>query len=367
MAGKQQNKIELHAVKYTPPPVDLPVYGSTQQGMITVMGRTTYVAPLTDEQRYVFGLHEEDRGAGVHVIGRAGAGKSKLLESMARQDLASKRPFAVIDATGDLVSALLNLFDQQSRAAITVIGDGYDGGINLLPEPGKEFAFADTLAEAAAEHAGVGFDPKLRRTIAAALRERPSSMVALAEALKKHPEAEAASDLLEDLLAYPTGQAILGGGNPASGTVLAVLPPAELGFSRARALAHLISDAIIRDRSGKELLPFYVDGLELLGGRGGLELIRDMKRSRIAPVLAHRAYADVSPALLSAMSAAVGTEVAFRLSGEDAGRARQEFSQAFDVRDFLVLGSRQCYVRLQIRGELREPFSAETLPLLKQG
>jgi hypothetical protein len=252
------------------------------------------------------------------------------------------------------------------REQVTVIGEGYADGINLLPEPGKEFAFADTLAEIAAEHAGTGFDPKVRRVLVNALHERPESMEALAAHLRTIPDAQSVSDFLDDLLAYKTGKTVLSGGNAASGIVFAVLPPADMGFSRARALAHLVSDAVIRAHTDKRALPLYVDGLELLGGRGGLELIRDMGKSRIAPVLAHRTYADVSPALLSAISASIGTEVAFRLSGEDASRARQEFSQTFDVRDFLVLGSRQCYVRLQIRGELREPFSAETLPLVQR-
>lgn len=352
-------------VKYTPPPADLPVYGSAPAGSLTVMGRSTYVAPMTDEQGYVFGILEEDRAAGVHVLGRAGSGKTKLLESMARQDLAAGRPFAVIDASGDLIGSLQGLTAGQQRDLL-VIGEGYDGGIDLLPPPGREFEFADTLAEAAAEYAGTGFDPALRRVVAGHLARRPASMTALAETLAGDPAARAVSDLLEEILAYPTGRAILGGGHPPAGTVLAFLPPAQLGFSRARALAQLVADALIRAHQGPALLPLYVDGLEVLGGRGGLELLRDMKAARIAPVLAHRAYADVSPELLSAISATIGTEVSFRLSGEDAGRARNEFSQTFDIRDFLVLGRRQCYVRLQIRGELREPFSAETLPLVRQ-
>lgn len=366
MAEKKPARLELHMVKYTPPPADLPVYGSVPAGALTVMGRSTYVAPMTDEQGYVFGILEEDRAAGVHVLGRAGSGKTKLLESMARQDLAAQRPFVVLDASGDLVTSMQGVAATQGKDVV-VIGEGYPDGIDLLPPPGKEFEFADTLAEAAAEYAGTGFDPKLRRVIAAHLATRPASMDELAKLLAADPAASAVSDLLEEILAYPTGRAVLGGGHPATGTILAYLPPAELGFSRARALAQLVADAVIRAHGEQRLLPLYVDGLEILGGRGGLELLRDMKAVRIAPVLAHRMYADVSDEVLSAISATIGTEVAFRLSGEDASRARNEFSQTFDVRDFLVLSSRQCYVRLSIRGELREPFSAETLPLLRQG
>lgn len=358
-------RIQLHAVKYSPPPADLPVYGSVPPSGITVMGRSTYVAAL-DEQRYVFGILEEDRSRGVHVIGRAGMGKTKLLESMARQDIAAKRRIAVIDATGDLVASLMPLLDDAARAGTALIGSGFPASVSLLPRPGDELRFADTLATATAEYAGTSFDPSLRRALATLLASRAFGSVA--ELAASVPDTEAMKEvraLLDDLLAHPTAHAAISGTAPITGNVFAVIPTAELGFSRARALAHLVSDALLWARERDErVLPLYVDGLELLGGRGGVALIRDMRASRIAPVLAHRTYADLVPALLSAISSSVGTEVAFRLSGEDGSRARNEMVQNFDIRDFLVLSSRQCYVRLCIKGELREPFSAETLPLV---
>lgn len=365
MAEKGPARIQLHAVKYSPPPADLPVYGSVPPGQITVMGRSTHVAAL-DEQRYVYGILEEDRSSGVHVLGRAGIGKTKLLESMARQDIAAKRKIAVIDATGDLVKSLVPLLDEEAKAKTSLIGVGEQSSISLLPRKGDEVRFADTLALATAEYTGDSFNPLLRKALAAVLTSRPFATVAdLAHALQDAPAMQDVRALLEDLLANPTSKAAISGNQPITGNVFAVLSSAELGFSRARALSHLVSDAILWARERDNMsLPLYVDGLELLGGRGGVAMLRDMHAANIAPVLSHRAYADVSPALLSAISSTIGTEVAFRLSGEDGSRARNEFAQTFDVRDFLVLATRQCYVRLQIRGELREPFSAETLPLV---
>ncbi len=365
MAEKGQNRIQLHAVKYSPPPADLPVYGANSGAQMTVLGRSTYVAAL-DEQRYVYGILEEDRAAGVHVLGRAGMGKTKLLESMARQDIAARRTFAVIDATGNLATSILPLLDGEAKSQTALIGNGWDASVSLLPRSGDELRFADTLATATAEYAGTSFDPLLRRELAAVLSSQKFATVAdLLPALPVKPVMEPVRALLEDLLDHPTAKAALSGTRPIAGNVIAVLSPADLGFSRARAIAHLVSDAVLWAREHDELpTPFYVDGLELLGGRGGVALLRDMAAAKVLPVLAHRAYADVSDALLSAMSATIGTEVAFRLSGEDGSRARNEFAQTFDVRDFLVLATRQCYVRLQIRGEIREPFSAETLPLV---
>jgi|GEM_PF-6305882 len=365
MANKPSDRIQLHAVKYMPPPADLPVYGSVANSAITVIGRSTHVAAM-DEQRYVFGLLEADRARGVHVVGRAGMGKTKLLESMARQDIASKRRIAVIDGTGDLVSGIAPLLDPAAKADTAFLGSGFPASVSLLAKAGDELRFADTLASVAAEYSGSGFDPRLRRELTLLLRSRSFSSVAeLARALPDTEAMQGLRLLMEDLLAHPVAEATISGTEPIRGSVLAVLPSAELGFSRARALANLVSDAVLWAREpDRRVLPFYVDGFELLGGRGGVALIRDMLDARVAAILAHRTYADLSDAVLSGLSSAIGTEVIFRLSGEDGPRARNELAHTFDVRDFLVLATRQCYVRLCINGELREPFSAETLPLL---
>jgi type IV secretory pathway VirB4 component len=53
--------------------------------------------------RRIFGIRDEDRLLHVYVIGKAGTGKSTLLENMALQDLERGHGFALIDPHGDLV------------------------------------------------------------------------------------------------------------------------------------------------------------------------------------------------------------------------------------------------------------------------
>ena len=53
-----------------------------------------------------FGIKQEDRLSHIYIIGKTGAGKSTLIETLARQDLAARRGFALIDPHGDLVKPL---------------------------------------------------------------------------------------------------------------------------------------------------------------------------------------------------------------------------------------------------------------------
>ena len=53
------------------------------------------------------GLTPADRNAHIYVLGKTGTGKSTLLESLMRQDLAHGEGFAVLDPHGDLVERVL--------------------------------------------------------------------------------------------------------------------------------------------------------------------------------------------------------------------------------------------------------------------
>lgn len=57
----------------------------------------------------MFGIKREDRFSHIYVIGKTGAGKSTLLETMALQDLAQGKGFALIDPHGDLAERIREL------------------------------------------------------------------------------------------------------------------------------------------------------------------------------------------------------------------------------------------------------------------
>lgn len=54
----------------------------------------------------VFGIKTEDRFSHIYIIGKAGTGKSTLLQTMVLQDLERGNGFALIDPHGDLVERI---------------------------------------------------------------------------------------------------------------------------------------------------------------------------------------------------------------------------------------------------------------------
>src|SRR5437868_1694007 len=66
----------------------------------------------------IFGIKDEDRFAHIYIIGKTGTGKSTLLETMALQDLARGKGFALIDPDGELVERIAARASQSGRRDI---------------------------------------------------------------------------------------------------------------------------------------------------------------------------------------------------------------------------------------------------------
>ena len=70
-------------------------------------GGTSYFAKTNFRNHNTpFGIHQADRLSHIYMIGKTGVGKSTLIETLARQDLAAGRGFALVDPHGDLVEKI---------------------------------------------------------------------------------------------------------------------------------------------------------------------------------------------------------------------------------------------------------------------
>jgi hypothetical protein len=77
---------------------------------ITVFARTNF-----RNERKAFGIRRADRRFHLYVIGKTGTGKSTLLETLIRQDLAAGEGFALLDPHGDLVERVVTAVPASRR------------------------------------------------------------------------------------------------------------------------------------------------------------------------------------------------------------------------------------------------------------
>lgn len=67
-----------------------------------------FARPHSRRDSRPFGIKQNDRLFHLHLIGKTGAGKSTLIETLVTQDLKTVRGFALIDPHGDLVERVAN-------------------------------------------------------------------------------------------------------------------------------------------------------------------------------------------------------------------------------------------------------------------
>jgi hypothetical protein len=130
-----------------------------------------------------FGIREADRLSHVYIIGKTGTGKSTLLLSMAKQDLASGQGLFVIDPHGDLAADLYQLALGSGRRDIAywnVPDPASPYGYNLLRHvradkiPLAVSGILDAFKKFWADAWGVRMEHVLRNALYALIEQRGS-------------------------------------------------------------------------------------------------------------------------------------------------------------------------------------------------
>ena len=126
--------------KIAPPPHDLPSDG-------LLLGTTEYRGMKKEVK-----ILRDDRRRHFYLIGKSGTGKSTLLETTIRQDLANGEGLCVIDPHGDLVETMMEYIPRERADDVIYFNPGdldRPMGLNILEaytEDQKEFMAQEALA-----------------------------------------------------------------------------------------------------------------------------------------------------------------------------------------------------------------------------
>ena len=105
------------------------------------MDSTTLFAETNFRQDHRrFGIKLRDRRSHVYVLGKTGTGKSTLLRTFMRQDIAHGHGFALLDPHGDLVEQVVREIPEGARECATYVdvasgaaGFGFNPLANVMP------------------------------------------------------------------------------------------------------------------------------------------------------------------------------------------------------------------------------------------
>lgn len=405
------NVAQVLASRGNPPSA---LFGATSAGSgSSPFGRTNF-----RQGGGTFGIRREDRSSHLHILGKSGTGKSKLIELLVRSDMQHGAGLALLDCHGDLVDDVLSLVPQERIRDIAIfdISDyEYPPCFNpfanvLLSE--RQFVateLVDMLKKVDTVTLSEGGERLLQNAILTLLEIPNTTIYDLHQFLKsedvrgglirqlpagpladywaKEPEAirnlVAQADLfrvikiLSRLLSTNLIGCVLGQTEnkfdfvrmmEEKKIILVKVPKKNLGRQNTILLGTLILTSLrlaaaTRARQVGDLSPFYIyiDEFQNFATESFAKSIASAAKQGISYTIAHQMLNQLPSSVQEVLTAKVGNVISFQLGSEDALMIEPRFSPPFSHLGLMNLDLRHFYIRMMLEGAPQEPFSGRTL------
>jgi type IV secretory pathway TraG/TraD family ATPase VirD4 len=366
-----------------------------------------------------FGIKRDDRRAHMYVIGKTGTGKSTLLETLIRQDMASGQGLALLDPHGDLVEKVLAQLPEQRKDDViyfNVPDHTQPLGLNPLENiaPLKRPFAASGLIEVFKKIWMDSWGPRLEhimRNALLALLDQPQATLADIlrllndQEFRRKAQARIQNDQVRDFwakeyenypvrfrleaiapiqnkvgafLANPVLNKILTQTKNAfylrrvmdEGKILLVnLAKGKIGEDTATLLGALLvtriglaalSRADVPEEDRKDFY-LYLDEFQNFTTLSLATMLSELRKYRVNMIFAHQYLSQLDLQVRDAILGNVGTLISFRLGVTDAELLEKEFYPEFSTKDLISLPNYYIYLKLMISGIISDPFSAQTI------
>ncbi|HQU07604.1 MAG: hypothetical protein B7X04_01515 [Parcubacteria group bacterium 21-54-25] len=387
----------------------------TERHQVTYLAKTDF-----RNQRTRFGIKERDRLLHLYAIGQTGTGKSTLLETLIRQDLAAGRGLALLDPHGDLVERLAAQVPPARRETCIYMDApdphqpyGYNPLKQVAPEkrPLAAAGMLEVFKKMWEDAWGPRMEHILRNALLALLDYPDATLLDLPRLLDEREfrrrvgrtttNPQVAEFLLREyerytprmrseaiapiqnkvgaFLADPTLRRILCAPEKPigvrrlmdeGGVVLLVnLSKGRLGEDAAHLLGGLLVTTIglaafsRAEVPERERRPFflYLDEFQHFTTLALVTMASELRKYGVGMVLVHQYLDQLAPEIRHAVLGNVGTVISFRVGPHDAPFLAREFAPTFSTEDLVNLPNHHIYLRLMIDGTPSRPFSARTL------
>ena len=385
------------------------------ENRVTFFARTNF----RNEEK-AFGIRQADRRAHMYLNGKTGTGKSTLLATMIRQDIAAGRALALLDPHGDLVEKVLAGIPK-SRMKEVIYFNAPDAsrplGFNPLERvpPLKRSLAASGLLEVFKMIWADSWGPRLEhilRNALLALVEQPQATLAdilrllddrafrkLAASRVASPQvrnfwlreyesypanfrAEAiapiqnkagaflADPLLNRILTQPRSTFNLREVMDDNKILLVNLAKGKIGGDTAALLGALLVARIGLAAVSRADLPeegrrdfyLYLDEFQSFTTLSLANMLSELRKYRVGMILAHQYLSQLDLQVRDAILGNAGTIICFRVGLADAEILEKEFRPEFTALDLISLPNYHIYLRLMVDGIASRPFSAATSP-----
>ena len=393
------------------PPLDLPRAGDSD---VLPFGSSNY-----HNQNIPFGLLRQDRARHLYLVGKSGTGKSKLLELLISTDIKDGQGVCVMDPHGDLVDAVMRHIPQNRVNDVILFNPmdtEYPIAFNPMEAVSPELKLRVTIGfiEIFKKLFGANWTPRLehvlRQTTLALLDSEGTTVFSILKMLSDKNYRQTIVSRIEDSvvknfwvnefaawsekfdneaitpLLNKVGQLVSTNlirniiGQPYNTfnirdimdnqkILLVKLNKGLLGEENAALLGAMMITKLEQaaleraDMDEAERKPFYLycDEFQYFATDTFAEILSEARKYKLSLTCAHQYMGQLPDVVRTTIFGNVGTMISFRVGAEDAGVLEKEFDPVFKVRDIINLAVREFYIKMSVRGETRDAFSARTL------
>ena len=376
----------------------------------------TYFAKLNYRNTgTLFGIRQEDRLMHTYIIGKTGTGKSTLLKTMLKQDIAAGRGVCLLDPHGDLVQDVLNAVPAERQSDV-IYFNVPDFALSYRYNPFKKVTYEKRSLVASSilevfkklwdDAWGVKLEHILRYCILTLLDQKEANIGDIPKLLldknfrfkampaivndsvkafwrREFPEYNK-YDLLPVLnkvggmLAHPVLKRVLIENKDEISLrkvmdqkkiLLVNLSKGFVGEDVAHILGALLVSSISSaafsrvDTEEDKRVPImvYMDEFHNFTTLSLVNMFSELRKFKVGMTLAHQYMHQLDDEIRHAILGNAGTLISFRVGTEDAQVLTQEMFPVFGLEDFINLPNRFIYLKLMIDGTPSQPFSAITI------
>ncbi|MDO8496809.1 MAG: type IV secretion system DNA-binding domain-containing protein [bacterium] len=385
---------------------------------IVVIGETNF-----RNQRWRFGIKEDDRRRHMYVVGSTGMGKTEFLKNMAIQDIEAGRGLALIDPHGDPSDQILDHIPAD-RVKDVIYFDPSDLefpiAFNIMAK--VDYDYRHLIASGllgvfkkiwGAEVWSGRMEYILNNTILALLEYPDSTLLGINRMMSvksyrnkvianlKDPivksfwvdefakyadrfATEATAAIQNKVGQFSSNNVIrniIGQVNPKfdvrkimdEGKILIVnVSKGKIGEDASRLLGALLITKIQLAAMSRVDTPeqdrrdfcLYVDEFQNFATESFANILSEARKFHLSLVIAHQYIKQMEEPVRDAVFGNVGTIVSFRVGAEDAEFLEKWFSPDFLMADIINLGKYNMYLKLMIDGVSSRGFSAAAIPPL---
>ena len=383
---------------------------------LVILGETNF-----RNQRWRFGIKQDDRRRHMYVVGSTGMGKSEFLKNMAIQDIEAGRGIAFLDPHGDPSNDLLDYIPEDRIKDVIYLDPGdlsYPIAFNVMEKVDFEYRHlvASGLLGVFKKIFGVEvwsgrMEYILNNTILALLEYPDATLLGINRMLSNKEYRKKVVDNVKDPIvksfwvdefakyterfaaeATPAIQNKIGQfisnnlirniiGQTSStidirkimdeGKILIVnLSRGKIGEDASRLLGALLVTKIqlaamsrvdIAEKDRRDFY-LYVDEFQHFATESFANILSEARKFHLSLVVAHQYIKQMEEPVRDAVFGNVGTIISFRVGAEDGEFLEKWFQPDFMMNDIVNLGKFNIYLKLMIDGVSSRGFSAQTIP-----